>query len=156
MIDIYFKCNENVKIPVKAHETDAGFDLYSTEEIMLYPGKQEKFDTGVAVQGRFVDPEDAKKFIIKFQVEGTSGNAAKVGIFPIGGVVDMDYSGIVGVILINSTNDPIKIESGKKIAQLVPEVLPRIRSVHFLEKDEEFEKTERGAAGFGSTGTALS
>ena len=64
MIDIYFKCNENAKHPVKAHETDAGFDLYSTEEIMLYPGKQEKFDTGVAVKGRFVDPEDAKKFII--------------------------------------------------------------------------------------------
>lgn len=155
MIDLYFKClNEKAIKPITAHETDAGFDLYAIDDILIYPGKQEKLSTGIAVQAKFVDPKDAEKFKIKFQVEGTSGNASKLGIFPVGGVVDQDYIGEIGVVIINGTNDPVQIKAGKKIAQLVPEVLPKINSVKYFGIDEQFEATSRGADGFGSTGIA--
>lgn len=156
MLKLFFKPVKgmNPTKPVQAHENDAGWDLYSTEECILFPGTQKKLSTGISVQARFVDPEDAKKFKIKFQVEGTSGNAAKLGIHPIGGVVDQDYIGEIGVVLVNSSNDSIKIEKNRKIAQLVPEVLPIITSVTYLGENDEFEQTQRGKDGFGSTGTA--
>lgn len=157
MIKLYFKPLKNIsKKPLKAHETDAGFDLYSTEEVILYPNKQTKLSTGVAVQAKFDDPEDAKKFLIELKIEGTSGNAAKLGIFPIGGVIDQEYTGEIGVILCNLGGDALKIEAGKKIAQLVPHVIPRISKVIYLGENDEFETTERGSNGFGSTGTAAS
>lgn len=155
MIDLYFKPTKlDAKKPVKAHPRDAGFDLYATEDIILHPKKQQILSSGIAVQGRFVDPEDAKKWIIQLQIKGTSGNAAKLGLTPIGGVVDEGYTGEIGVIAVNTTDIDIEIKNGKKIAQLVPEVLPNIRQVHYLGLDDEFPKTDRGDDGFGSTGVA--
>ena len=157
MIDLYFKpTNENTKKPIQAHENDAGWDLYSTEEAILYPNKPLKLSTGVAVQAKFIDPEDAKKWKIEAKVEGTSGNAAKLGIFPIGGVVDQDYTGEVGVVLVNGAVDPINIKPHSKIAQLVIHAIPKIRKVNYLSIKDNFEATDRGDAGFGSTGTAVS
>ena len=157
MIDLYFKVmKDGVKKPVQAHQTDAGWDLYALEDVIVFPGVKQKLDTGIAVQGKFRDPKDAEKWKLEFKIEGTSGNAAKLGIFPIGGVVDQEYTGEVGVIIVNSNNDPVKISKGGKIAQLVPHCIPKINSVSYLGLEEEFGKTERGAAGFGSTGTANS
>jgi len=157
MLDLYFKpLEDKARKPIQAHDTDAGWDLFSLEETIVYPGEQKKLSTGVAVQGKFVDPEDAKKWKIEFKIEGTSGNAAKLGLQPIGGVVDQEYTGEIGVVLVNNSSDPVKIEAGKKIAQLVPHCIPKINSVKYLGAKDEFESTERGAAGFGSTGTANS
>lgn len=157
MLDLFFKpLKDSARKPIQAHDTDAGWDLFSTEEIFIKPNKQEKLSTGVAVQGKFTDPEDAKKWKIEFKIEGTSGNAAKLGLQPIGGVVDQEYTGEIGVVLVNNTDAPVKIEAGKKIAQLVPLCIPKINSVKYLGVDDEFESTSRGSAGFGSTGTANS
>lgn len=157
MIKLYFKPLKNIsKKPLKAHETDAGFDLYSTEEVILYPNKQAKLSTGIAVQAKFDDPEDEKKYLIELKIEGTSGNAAKLGIFPIGGVIDQEYTGEIGVVLCNLGGDSIKIEPGRKIAQLVPHIIPKISKVIYLGEDDEFGETSRGQNGFGSTGTAAS
>lgn len=155
MIDLYFKpVKEDAKRPVKAHSNDSGFDLYAYEDVELEPQKQKIISTGIAVQAKFVNPEDAKKWIISFQIKGTSGNAAKLGLTPIGGVIDEGYTGEIGVIAVNTTKDVIHIKKGNKVAQLVPEVLPNINSVKYLSINDEFEKTDRGENGFGSTGTA--
>lgn len=157
MLNLFFKAFGNsVRKPIQAHETDAGWDLFSTEEIIIYPSKQLKLSTGVAVQASFVDSEDAKKWKIVFKIEGTSGNASKLGLFPIGGVVDQDYTGEVGVVLCNHGVEPVKIEAHKKIAQLIPMCIPKINSVKYLGITDEFKPTDRGTAGFGSTGTANS
>lgn len=157
MLDLFFKpLKDSARKPIQAHDTDAGWDLFSTEEIFVEPNKQKKLSTGVAVQGKFTDPEDTKKWKIEFKIEGTSGNAAKLGLQPIGGVVDQEYTGEIGVVLVNNTDTPVKIEAGKKIAQLVPHCIPKINSVKYLGVDDEFESTSRGSAGFGSTGTANS
>ena len=157
MLNLYFKpLNKRSKKPVQAHSTDAGWDLFSTEEMIVYPNAQLKVSTGVAVQGKFTDPKDAEKWKIEFKIEGTSGNAAKLGLQPIGGVVDQEYTGEIGVVLCNHGVDPIKIEAHKKIAQLIPMCIPKINSVKYLGSTDEFKSTSRGAAGFGSTGTANS
>lgn len=158
MLDLYFKpLNKKSKKPIQAHESDAGWDLFSTEDIEIPPKvKQVKVSTGVAVQGRFVDPEDEKKWKIEFKIEGASGNAAKLGLQPIGGVVDQGYTGEIGVILTNNSNETVEIKAGRKIAQLVPLCIPKINSVKYLGVNDEFEQTDRGSAGFGSTGTANS
>lgn len=158
MLDLYFKpLNKKSKKPIQAHESDAGWDLFSTEDIEIPPKvKQVKVSTGVAVQGRFVDPEDEKKWKIEFKIEGASGNAAKLGLQPIGGVVDQGYTGEIGVILTNNSNETVEIKAGRKIAQLVPHCIPKINSVKYLGVNDEFEQTDRGSAGFGSSGTANS
>lgn len=157
MLDLFFKpLKDSARKPIQAHDTDAGWDLFSTENITVFPNKQEKLSTGVAVQGKFVNSEDAKKWKIEFKIEGTSGNAAKLGLQPIGGVVDQEYIGEIGVVLVNNTDSPVVIEAGKKIAQLVPLCIPKINSVKYLGANDEFESTARGDAGFGSTGTANS
>ena len=62
MLNLYFKpLNKRSKKPVQAHSTDAGWDLFSTEEMIVYPNAQLKVSTGVAVQGKFTDPKDAEK-----------------------------------------------------------------------------------------------
>lgn len=73
---------------------------------------------------------------------------ASLFLFVSAGVIDADYRGPVGVILFNWGNDPFQIKVGDRIAQLILEqiVLPDIVQV------EELVETERGAAGFGSTG----
>lgn len=158
MLDLYFKptlLNE-AKKPIQAHDTDAGWDLFATENITVFPDNQLKVSTGIAVQGKFTDPEDAKKWKIEFKIEGTSGNASKLGLQPIGGVVDQEYTGEIGVVLVNNSSAPVEILKGKKIAQLVPQCIPKINSVKYLGVYDEFETTTRGSAGFGSTGTANS
>ena len=155
MLNLFIKAlKDGVKYPVQAHPSDAGWDIYATEETIVHPNNPLKLSTGIALQAKFADPKDAEKFKIKIQIEGTSGNAAKLKLFPIGGVVDEAYTGEIGVVLVNGGNDPVKIEKDKKIAQFVPEVLPKINKVVYLGAEDEFGATERGTAGFGSTGTA--
>lgn len=159
MIELFFKpLKEDARKPIQANELDAGWDLFALEDVIIYPGTKKKLSTGIAVQGKFIDEEDAKKFKLEFKIEGTSGNAAKLGIFPIGGVVDEGYIGEVGVILVNSERDPVKIVKGGKIAQLVPHVIPKISKVTYLGINGKFprEETSRGSDGFGSTGIATS
>lgn len=157
MLNLYFKpLSEKAKKPFQVRETDAGFDLYSTDNITVYPHKQIVASTGIAVQAKFVDPKDAEKWKIEFKIEGASGNAAKLGLYPIGGIIDQEYTGELGVILCNHTEEPVDVLAGKKIAQLVPHCIPKINSVKFLGVEDEFEPTSRGATGFGATGTANS
>ena len=64
------------------------------------------------------------------------------------GTIDSDYRGEVGVILINHGREPFVIERGARIAQLVVAPVTRIALV-----TGQVDETERGAGGFGSTGT---
>lgn len=77
-----------------------------------------------------------------------SGLAAKHGIDVLAGVIDPSFTGEVIVLLVNHGDQPFRIEPGDRIAQLILErcELPRVIEV------EALEETERGGAGFGSTG----
>lgn len=126
------------KMPTLAHETDAGYDLYSREPRCIFPGSRYKFDTGVHV----AIPEGYVGL-----VETKSGLNSKQGLVCTG-VIDSGYTGSIAVILHNQGRDVAHIEPGQKIGQLLiqPIVHPKLVLV------DELEETERGNGGFGSTG----
>lgn len=88
---------------------------------------------------------------LEAQVRPRSGLAAKMGITVLNapGTVDADYRGEVGVILVNLSQEDFTVENGERIAQLV---IAKHERAEWLEV-ESLGQTERGAGGFGSTGT---
>ena len=85
------------------------------------------------------------------QVRPRSGLALKHGITVLNtpGTIDADYRGEVGVVLVNLSNEPFSIEPGERIAQMV---IAKYEQVE-LEEVEMLDETERGAGGYGHSGT---
>jgi dUTP pyrophosphatase len=85
------------------------------------------------------------------QVRPRSGLAAKKGITVLNapGTIDADYRGEVGVILANMSSDEFVVENGERIAQMVIAKHERAEWVEVASLSD----TDRGAGGFGSTGT---
>ncbi len=88
---------------------------------------------------------------VEAQVRPRSGLAAKKGITVLNapGTIDADYRGEIGVILVNLSNEDFTIENGERIAQLV--IAKHERAEWMIVN--ELSETDRGAGGFGSTGT---
>lgn len=125
-------------LPTRAHQADAGLDLYSPEEFILYNDDSYTIDTGVHVQ----IPEGYVGM-----VKSKSGLNVKYGI-QSEGVIDSGYTGSICVKLYNHGKCAVRIEKGQKISQLV--LLPIITPE--LEVVDSLEQTQRGTGGFGSTG----
>lgn len=126
------------KMPTRAHELDAGYDLYSMQDVCICPNASGKFDTGVHVQ----IPAGYVGFL-----KSKSGLNVKSGI-QSEGVIDAGYTGSIQVKLYNHGAHAVDIKKGQKISQLV--ILPIITPE--LELVDGLEETERGNGGFGSTG----
>ena len=135
------KINEKAIIPFKAHEGDAGMDLFSVEEITIKPMERKLIHTGI----RIGLPKNTEA-----QIRPRSGLALKHGITVLNtpGTIDEGYRGEIGIILINLSNEDFKVEVGMKVAQMV------IKEVLTLEVEEvsNLTETKRGEGGFGSTG----
>jgi dUTP pyrophosphatase len=137
------------KLPTKAHKTDAGFDLYATEDIKLYPGQVRKHPLNIKMQlpkGTWAE------------ITTKSGLGAK-GQLVYAGVIDEAYRGVPHVVMTNvkfkndagyDNLDPIIIMKGSKVAQLI--INPYNPNYYLTEVDQVNENTERGSGGFGSTG----
>lgn len=126
-------------MPLKAHLDDAGFDLYARERLIVPAKESAKTDTGV----HFEIPRGYVGFI-----KSKSGLNVKHGITSEG-VIDSGYTGSVVVKLYNNSGYDYTFEKGDKISQIV--FLP-IAHGFDLELVTEFEETDRGNGGFGSTG----
>lgn len=129
----------DAKMPTRAHATDAGLDLYSRENVTLYPGESYVFDTGVHIAF------DAGTY---GKIESKSGLNVYYDIVSCGGVVDEGYTGSIRVKLYNLGHDFHIINIGDKIAQLV--IMPYLTPA--MEIVDELDETERGDRGFGSSG----
>lgn len=125
-------------MPVRAHKDDAGLDLRSPDTFIIKAGKSLKIDSGVHVE----IPAGYVGFL-----KAKSGLNVKYGI-TCTGVIDAGYTGSIVVKLHNNGSDDVLFERGDKITQLVilPIFCPDLVQVDSL------EDTERGDAGFGSTG----
>ena len=141
-------------MPTRAHPTDAGLDLCAAEDVIIdCPGTKiyyfdgsvgfeapcETIDTGVHIA---FDPGTYGK------IESRSGLNVKHHVVSCGGVIDEGYTGSIKVKLYNFGTEEYHVRKGDKIAQLVimPYLTPEIEVVDYL------DETERGDAGFGSTG----
>jgi dUTP pyrophosphatase len=129
-------------LPTRAHEGDAGLDLYASEAASLAPGARASVGTGVALE---VPPGHAALVLPR------SGLAAKHGIALVNapGLIDAGYRGEVRVLLHNTdAAEEFEVSAGDRIAQLL--------LVPFVTADpvevQELAASERGAGGFGSSG----
>ncbi|MBQ6613279.1 MAG: dUTP diphosphatase [Alistipes sp.] len=130
--------------PFYATVNSAGMDLKANIDapITLAPLQRAMVPTGLYI----ALPEGTEA-----QIRPRSGLAAKHGVTVLNtpGTIDADYRGEIKVILVNLSNEPFTINPGERIAQMV---VARYEKVEWDEV-ESLDQTERGAGGFGSTGT---
>ena len=136
------KLNDKAVLP-QWNNKSAGCDLSSTEFYTLKPGERRLFKTGLSI---------AIPNGLYGRVAPRSGLAYKHGIDVMAGVIDEDYRGEIGVILINLGQEDKTIFVGDKIAQLIFENYTRVD----FEETDNLDETTRGAGGYGSTDRPVS
>ncbi|MBI2844476.1 MAG: dUTP diphosphatase [Armatimonadetes bacterium] len=133
----------DLPLPGYATSGSAGIDLLAAVErdVALLPGERALIPTGIKI----AVPEGYEA-----QVRPRSGLALKYGLALVNspGTIDSDYRGEVRVIVINHGNEPVVIERGDRIAQMV--IAPVVRAG--LVEVESLPETTRGDGGFGHTG----
>lgn len=135
--------HKHSKVPTKGSPQAAGYDLYASQFLVLFPN-----ETGVVGCGfRMRMPEDMCAMVCS-----RSGLAAKKGIFVSNapGILDADYRGEIKVILHNLSRSPFSVKPGDRIAQMVFHKVERtsLNIVDTFVSDD----TDRGTGGLGSTG----
>ena len=138
----FARLSDDAREPTRAHEGDAGYDLYALEAATIGPGERASVGTGIAV----AIPDGWAGLVLP-----RSGLAARHGItLPNApGLIDSGYRGEVRVLLLNSdAREPFEVAPGDRIAQLL---LVRHEAPELIEVDS-LDETVRGAGGFGSSG----
>lgn len=136
--------DSGAKMPTKAHDIDAGYDLYARDNIsdtIIYPGLSATFDTGVHI---------STPISIAGLIVSKSGLNVKHGLVSTG-LLDPGYTGSICVKLYNHGSEAYTIRAGDKISQImfVPIADACLWQVDSL---AEFGESARGANGFGSSG----
>lgn len=132
------KLDDGAYAPTRAHETDAGLDLYSREKRIIHPGESVCFDTGVHIEL----PKGHCAMLVSKSGLNVRNDITSTGL------IDEGYSGSIIVKLYNHGQNETLINKGDKISQLV--IFPvRYEPVEIA---GEICGGERGDAGFGSTG----
>lgn len=126
-------------LPHRAHPTDAGLDITAIEDIVLHPNEHYVMQTGWVVaipKGHLGLVADRSSLALK-------------GVKTVGGVIDQDYRGELGVIFWNMSKGDVQLRKGERVAQLLimPFCLAQPIEVQVLLDD-----TVRGSGGFGSSG----
>jgi dUTP diphosphatase len=137
------RLQEEAELPLRAYPGDAGLDLAARARVEIGPGERAVVGTGLAV----AIPQGHAGLVVP-----RSGLAARhgIGIANAPGLVDSGYRGEVQVVLVNTDRtETFTVEPGMRIAQLV--VVP-IAAAEPVDVDT-LPETQRGAAGFGSSGT---
>lgn len=137
-------------MPTRAHDTDAGLDLYAMEGQIVPAKESAVFDTGIHIELPKVYLHawnGLQTFNTVGMLKSKSGLNVKHGLTGEG-VIDAGYTGSIKVKLYNNSGYDYEIKAGDKITQLVilPILTPELQVV------EKLEETERGDGGFGSTG----
>ena len=138
----FSRLTDGAREPSRAHDGDAGYDLYAVEAATLGPGERASLGTGIAV----AIPDGWAGLVLP-----RSGLASRHGItIPNApGLIDSGYRGEVRVLLLNTDpREPFEVAVGDRIAQLL---LVRHEAPEVLEV-ESLDETVRGAGGFGSSG----
>ena len=125
--------------PEYASTGSAGADLRAARPVQLGPGERAAVPTDI----RLAIPPGHVGLVWP-----RSGLATRHGIDTMAGVIDSDYRGEVCVVLVNHGRDPVRIERGDRIAQIL---VQRVERAEFLQA-EALTETARGEGGFGSTG----
>jgi len=136
------RLREEATLPARAHEGDAGLDLYAAEGVTLGAGERATVATGIAVE---IPPGHAGLVLPR------SGLAARHGVALVNapGLIDSGYRGELKVLLLNTDRtEAFEISPGDRIAQLVVSPVAEAEPVEV----SELAASARGGGGFGSSG----
>lgn len=142
---VKFKLAPGAKLPTYGSPDAIGLDLYANvpgevyQFTVIQPGERAVIKTGASI----AIPEGYYG-----RIAPRSGWAVEYGIDVLAGVVDPDYRGEIGVVLINHGEHLFRVDHGDRVAQIIFECADRLVPVSV----DELPETERGVAGFGSTG----
>ena len=135
------KLAPEAQLPTRAHDTDAGFDLYSPIGVNISVGATVTIPTKLAISL----PENTVGLIYPRSSLGTRHGIVLANTV---GVIDSGYRGEIMLVVTNHGDSPYTIHSGDRVAQLIvtPYYAPKVIEVN------ELDATDRGAGGFGSSG----
>jgi dUTP pyrophosphatase len=142
------RLGETAKLPLRGTEGSAGLDLCSCDFVLIPPKTRKLVSTGISV----------KVPIGTFGSIRSRSSLALKGIDVEGGVIDSDYTNVIGVIVSNNSDIDFIINRGDRIAQLI--IQPYLRPTMVVEKNGQCHVVSdllpnakvRGNNGFGSTG----
>lgn len=133
------KLKANAILPQMMREGDAAFDLAACEDVLLCPGETKIIPTGLAL-------EIPVGFV--GNIRDRSGMAAKHALHTLAGIIDSNYRGEIGIVMTNLSQVDYQIKVGDRVAQML---IQKIEIAEF-EEVEELSDTNRGGAGFNSSG----
>lgn len=138
----FIRLNDDATLPTRAHDNDAGLDLYAAESARIGPGERVSVGTGLAV----AIPDGLAGLVLP-----RSGLSLQHGVTVVNspGLIDPGYRGELRVLLLNTDrSSEFRLAQGDRIAQLL--LVP----IAFASPQEsgELGETARGIGGFGSTG----
>ena len=144
MVNVHVvRLDPDLPLPGRQYVSDAGYDLYTREPVVITPGERVLMPTGIAI----ALPHGHAGFVLP-----RSGLAVRYGIAVVNspGLIDSGYRGELKVVLVNlDPRDPFEVHRGDRIAQLV---IQRVEEIGWIEV-KELEGTDRGTGGHGSTGS---
>ena len=129
----------HAKLPIRGSKGAAGYDLHAAEKCVIPANARGVVKTGIAIE----IPEG-----LYARIAPRSGLSVKKSIDVGAGVVDRDYRGEIGVVLINHSCKDFEVNVGDRIAQMI---LEQIKTPE-VEEQADLDQTDRGEKGFGSTG----
>ena len=129
----------HAKLPIRGSTGAAGYDLHAAEKTVIPAHSRGVVKTGISIE----IPEG-----LYARIAPRSGLSVKKSIDVGAGVVDSDYRGEIGVVLINHSNKDFEVNVGDRIAQMI---LEQIKTPEVVEQ-ADLDQTDRGDKGFGSTG----
>ena len=128
------------RLPLRALNGDAGADLFVAEAVTIDPQSFVDVHSGIQIS---LPPG------VWCEIVGRSSTLRKRGLLVIQGVIDNGYTGPLYAGVWNLTDQPVLVEAGERLAQLI---LHPLIERPFVEWFDELPTTARGSNGFGSTG----
>ena len=126
------------RVPTKAYNGDAGWDLYAIDNMVIAPGKDAVIRTGISM----VMPSN-----VYGRICPRSGIAVKHHINVHAGVIDSGFRGEIKVVLFNHGEHEFYVKPGDKVAQIIFSYMVDLQ----LEVVSSTEPSDRGDKGFGSS-----
>ena len=132
------KLFKNVQLPKKSHLPDCGLDCFMPESFELKPLETKTIGLGIGIQV----PEGFAGMLVP------RSSIAEKGLIVQTSIIDPDYTGEIHLIITNCSNNYVKIEKNQRVCSLIIYNVLNVR----LDVVYDFDDTERGNQGLGSTG----
>ena len=136
--DMKIKLFKNVQLPKKAHLPDCGLDCFMPESFELKPFETKTIGLGIGIQV----PEGFAGMLVP------RSSIAEKGLIIQTSIIDPDYTGEIHLIITNCSNDVVRIDKNQRVCSLIVYNVLNMR----LDVVYDFEDTERGTHGLGSSG----